>query len=84
MTVQEEEGRSDDADRLVRNLEWHGLKAVAHRLKPDTGSAADTLLAAAVEKAGCSSWAATATANSGNGYSEGLHSRCWSMRRCRC
>jgi nucleotide-binding universal stress UspA family protein len=50
MTVQEEEDRSDDADRLVRNLEWHGLKAVAHRLKPDTGSAADTLLAAAAEK----------------------------------
>jgi nucleotide-binding universal stress UspA family protein len=50
MTVQEEEDRSDDADRLVRNLEWHGLKAVAHRLKPDADSAADTLLAAAAEK----------------------------------
>jgi len=47
MTVQEEEDRSDDADRLVRNLEWHGVKAVAQRLKPDAGSAADTLLAAA-------------------------------------
>jgi nucleotide-binding universal stress UspA family protein len=50
MTVQEEEDRSDDAGRLVRNLEWHGLKAVAQRLKPDTGSAADTLLAVAAEK----------------------------------
>jgi nucleotide-binding universal stress UspA family protein len=50
MTVQEEDDRSDDTERLVRNLEWHGLKAVIHRLKPDAGSAADTLLAAAAEK----------------------------------
>ncbi len=50
MTVQEEEDRSDDADRLLRNLEWHGLKVVVHRLKPDTGSAADTLLAATAQK----------------------------------
>jgi nucleotide-binding universal stress UspA family protein len=50
MTVQEEEGRCDDADRLVRNLEWHGLKAVAQRLTPDGRGAAETLLAAATAK----------------------------------
>ena len=52
MTVQEEEGRRDDADRLVRNLEWHGLKAVARQLKPDARGAAETLLAAATGKVG--------------------------------
>jgi nucleotide-binding universal stress UspA family protein len=50
MTVQEEAGRSDDADRLIRNLEWHGLKAVAQRLTPDGRGAAETLLAAATGK----------------------------------
>jgi nucleotide-binding universal stress UspA family protein len=52
MTVQEEEGRCDDADRLVRNLDWHGLKAVAQQLKPGAGGAAETLLATATEKVG--------------------------------
>jgi nucleotide-binding universal stress UspA family protein len=52
MTVQEEEGRRDDSDRLVRNLEWHGLKAVAQRLTPDGCGAAETLLAAATGKVG--------------------------------
>jgi nucleotide-binding universal stress UspA family protein len=52
MTVQEEEGRRDDTDRLMRNLQWHGLKAVAQRLTPDGGSAADTLLSAATGKVG--------------------------------
>jgi nucleotide-binding universal stress UspA family protein len=52
MTVQEEEGRSDDADRLVRNLEWHGLKAIAQPLSPDGRSAAETLVAAAEGKVG--------------------------------
>jgi nucleotide-binding universal stress UspA family protein len=52
MTVQEEEGRCDDADRLIRNLEWHGLKAVSRRLTPDARGAAETLLAAATGKVG--------------------------------
>ena len=52
MTVQEEEDGSDDADRLVRNLEWHGLKAVAQSLSPDGRGAAETLVAAAAEKVG--------------------------------
>jgi nucleotide-binding universal stress UspA family protein len=52
MTVQEEEGRDDDADRLIRNLEWHGLKAVAQRLTPDARGAPEILLAAATGKVG--------------------------------
>ena len=52
MTVQEEEGRSVDADRLLRNLEWHGLKAVAQPLSPDGCSAAETLVAAAEQNVG--------------------------------
>jgi len=52
MTVQEEEDPCDDADRLVRNLEWHGFKAVAQSLTPDGRNAAETLLAAAAEKVG--------------------------------
>ena len=41
-------GRSaerDDADRLVRNLAWHGLAATILRLKPRPEGAAATLLA---------------------------------------
>jgi len=52
MTVEEEDGPRDEADRLVRNLAWHGLKAVAQRLKPGAGDAATTLLAAAADQAG--------------------------------
>jgi nucleotide-binding universal stress UspA family protein len=46
LTVVEDEGGEDDAERLVRYLQWHGVKAVAERLTagPD---AAETLLAAA-------------------------------------
>jgi nucleotide-binding universal stress UspA family protein len=52
MTVEEEEGRRDDADRLVRGLAWHGLSANVERLTPGPHGAAETLLAAASSKAG--------------------------------
>jgi nucleotide-binding universal stress UspA family protein len=52
MTVEEEEGRRDDADRLVRSLAWHGLAATAERLTPGPHGAAETLLAAAGAKTG--------------------------------
>jgi nucleotide-binding universal stress UspA family protein len=53
MTVEEErEAASDEADRLVRNLAWHGLSASHQRLKPGADGAAETLLAAAKEEAG--------------------------------
>jgi nucleotide-binding universal stress UspA family protein len=52
MTVEEEEGRRDDADRLVRSLAWHGLSATVVRLTPGPHGAAETLLAAASSKAG--------------------------------
>ncbi len=52
MTVEEEEGRRDDADRLVRSLAWHGLSATVERLTPGAHGAAETLLAAVANKAG--------------------------------
>ncbi len=53
MTVEEEEeSHRDEAERLVRNLAWHGLKATAERLTPDARGAAETLLAAVTGKAG--------------------------------
>ncbi len=52
MTVEEEKGRRDDADRLVRSLAWHGIAATAERLTPGPYNAAETLLAAAGAKAG--------------------------------
>lgn len=52
MTVEEEEGRRDDADRLARSLAWHGLAATVERLTPGAHGAAETLLAAASTKAG--------------------------------
>ena len=52
MTVEEEEGRRDEADRLVRCLAWHGLNAVAQNIKPGVGGAAETLLAAVADRAG--------------------------------
>ena len=52
ITVEEEEGRRDDADRLVRSLMWHGFSATAERLTPSPHGAAQTLLAAASAKAG--------------------------------
>jgi nucleotide-binding universal stress UspA family protein len=41
----------DEADRLVRNLAWHGLAARAERLTPGAEGAAATLLAAVRERA---------------------------------
>jgi nucleotide-binding universal stress UspA family protein len=52
MTVEEEEDRHADAERLVSYLAWHGIKAVAQRLAPGPDGAAETLLAAASAKAG--------------------------------
>ena len=52
MTVEEEEGRRDEADRLVRSLAWHGLSGTVERLTPGPHGAAQTLLAAASSKAG--------------------------------
>lgn len=52
LTVEEEEGRRDEAERLVRNLAWHGLPATAERLQPGPQGGPQTLLAAARDKAG--------------------------------
>ena len=52
MTIEEEEGRRDEVARLLHNLAWHGLKAVAQRVKSGTRDAAETLLAAAADQAG--------------------------------
>ena len=52
ITVEEEKGRRDNADRLVQSLAWHGIAAVAERLTPGPHGAAETLLAAARAKAG--------------------------------
>lgn len=50
MTVEEGDG-SADADRLVRNLAWHGFAASAERLASGGRDAAEILLSAAAEKA---------------------------------
>ena len=53
MTVEEEEGRRDDADRLVQSLAWHGFSVTAQRLTPGPHGAAETLLTGAANaKAG--------------------------------
>jgi nucleotide-binding universal stress UspA family protein len=52
ITVEEEEGRRDDAYRLMQSLSWHGFAATLERLKPGRGGAAETLLAAAGAEAG--------------------------------
>jgi nucleotide-binding universal stress UspA family protein len=49
LTVAEQPGPSDDADRLLRALAWHGLAARGERLTPGPNGAAATLLAAARE-----------------------------------
>lgn len=51
MTV-EEGSSAPDAERLIRNLAWHGLKATAERLTPKDADPAATLLDAAARKAG--------------------------------
>ena len=45
ITVEEEGPQSDEADRLVRGLAWHGLAVKAERLTPGPEGAAATLLA---------------------------------------
>jgi nucleotide-binding universal stress UspA family protein len=51
LTVEEGQG-TDDADRLVRNLAWHGCHASAERLTANGRDGADLLLDAAKERAG--------------------------------
>jgi nucleotide-binding universal stress UspA family protein len=51
VTVEETADEQDDADRLVRNLAWHGLAARSERLKPGPDGAAATLLAAIAGRA---------------------------------
>jgi nucleotide-binding universal stress UspA family protein len=47
LTVEEEDGRRNDTERLVRYLAWHGIKSLAERLSPGPDGAGATLLAAA-------------------------------------
>jgi nucleotide-binding universal stress UspA family protein len=49
--VEEQAGEHADADRLVRNLAWHGLAARAERLEPGPEGAAATLLQALAGRA---------------------------------
>jgi nucleotide-binding universal stress UspA family protein len=52
LCVEENNGQDDEADRLVRNLAWHGISATIQRLKPGADGAAAALLAAAAKTAG--------------------------------
>jgi nucleotide-binding universal stress UspA family protein len=49
LTVEEEEGRREDATRLIGYLAWRGIRAAAHRLGAGAGDGAAALLAAASE-----------------------------------
>ncbi len=51
LTVEERPDLRDEADRLVRNLAWHGLPATIERLAPGADGAAATLLAYAADHA---------------------------------
>jgi nucleotide-binding universal stress UspA family protein len=51
LTVEEEEGRRDDTDRLVAYFGWHGIAATIERLAPGPHGAAETMLAGAVARA---------------------------------
>jgi nucleotide-binding universal stress UspA family protein len=51
ITVEEPEAGSHEADRLVRNLAWHGVAATTASLKPGPTGAGATLLAAARDRA---------------------------------
>jgi nucleotide-binding universal stress UspA family protein len=51
ITVEEEEAGHHEADRLVRNLAWHGIRATTAPLKPGPAGAGATLLAAARDRA---------------------------------
>jgi nucleotide-binding universal stress UspA family protein len=50
LTVEEEEGRRDDAERLVAYFGWHGIAATVERLSPGPHGAAETMLAAATAR----------------------------------
>jgi nucleotide-binding universal stress UspA family protein len=52
LTVEEEEARRDDAERLVSQLVWHGIRSTVARLVPGSAGPAATLLAAASARAG--------------------------------
>jgi transketolase C-terminal domain/subunit len=52
MTITETEEPDASADRLVRNLAWHGLLASKQVLHPGDENAVQTLLSAAEERAG--------------------------------
>lgn len=53
MDIEEDaSGASDGAERLVRNLAWHGIRAALERLEPGADGAAATLLSAAAGRAG--------------------------------
>ena len=49
ITVEEEEGRRDEVDRLVGYLGWHGIKPQVQRLSPSPLGGAETLLAVSAE-----------------------------------
>ena len=51
LTIEERPEAADAADRIVRNLAWHGFAARGERLRPGADGAAATLLAAARERA---------------------------------
>jgi len=51
LTVEEEEGRRDDANRLVAYFGWHGIAATIERLSPGPHGAAETMLAGAATRA---------------------------------
>jgi nucleotide-binding universal stress UspA family protein len=51
LTIEEEEGRRDEADRLAASLAWHGVRATIERLAPGPQGAPETLLAAATARA---------------------------------
>lgn len=50
LSVEEEDGRHDDAARLVRYLGWHGIAAQTERLTPGSEGGGATLLATAKAK----------------------------------
>jgi len=49
LSVAEEASGRSEAQRLVRNLSWHGLRATARTVRPDGRSPPETLLATAAE-----------------------------------
>jgi nucleotide-binding universal stress UspA family protein len=51
ITVEEAEGGRSEAQQLIGNLAWHGLRGVARTVRADGQSPAETLLAAAAESA---------------------------------